>query len=156
MQKAFKNAAVAAMTAAAGLTAVVTTPNIASAQPYYGYGADCGQRRTGNTIAGAIIGGIAGAFIGNGVARHGERGDGALIGGALGAAGGAAIGNSSTSCYDRGGYYSSGRYYRPYGAGYQYQRPYYARPYDRYDYRRYNNYDGYNGYYDSGDYDGDR
>lgn len=123
----------AAAAAAATLTAGLSAPSIAGAQPYYdgqyGYGDYCGHQRGGNAIAGAIIGGIAGALIGNGVAGHGERGDGTAIGAVIGAGAGAAIGGSATDCRDGRDY--SHRYYRP--NYYQPYSGYYGASYSGYD-----------------------
>ena len=51
----------------------------------------------GDAGAGAVIGGIAGALLGSGVAGRGNRGAGAIIGGGVGAVGGAAIADSAGS-----------------------------------------------------------
>ena len=84
----------AAVTAAViGAVATVSAlPSTASAQSYY----DC--NRGGNTAAGAIIGGAAGALLGSGVAARGHRNDGAALGGVLGAVTGAAVGSNSSNC----------------------------------------------------------
>jgi hypothetical protein len=112
----------AAVTAAViGAVATVSAlPTTAAAQGYY----DC--NRGGNTAAGAIIGGAAGALLGSGVAARGHRNDGAALGGVLGAVTGAAVGNSSSNCR-----YYDGRYDSRYdnrGRGY-YDNSYYG---DRY------------------------
>ncbi len=52
------------------------------------------NRNTGNAVAGALIGGIGGAFIGDAVAAPGSRVAGALIGGGLGALAGTVIGGA--------------------------------------------------------------
>ena len=109
--------------AAAGALALV--PALASAQDSY---RRCEQQKQGNALAGAVIGGIGGALLGNAIGRGGGREGGTVIGGLGGAAAGAAIGNSSVHCgenrygwYDEGGQwvprqrYASG-WYGPDGA----------------------------------------
>jgi hypothetical protein len=125
------------------VAASAAVPTIASAQPYYGRndGYDyCRHQRQGNTVAGAVIGGIAGALIGHGIARHDDPSTGTAIGAALGGSVGAGIGHSSSRCddrYDRSGYYDHRRepysYDRReyYGRGYEYPG-YYSRPYGGY------------------------
>jgi len=49
-----------------------------------------------NTATGAVIGGVLGALLGNGLAGRHDRGAGTFAGAALGAVGGAAVGNSSS------------------------------------------------------------
>ena len=109
MQGSLKRAAVLALATGASLASAAVLPATASAQEYYGYD-QCSHQRSGNTVAGAIIGGIAGA----------------------------AIGSSSTRCYDRSGY--------DYDRSYDYNRTYdnrsYSYPSSSYDYNRsyYNSY----------------
>jgi hypothetical protein len=62
----------------------------------------CQQRKTGNTVLGALLGGVVGAALGNNIAGRGHHGDGSVLGGVLGAGAGAAIGNSGTKCYYQG------------------------------------------------------
>ena len=57
---------------------------------------NCIDERTGNTAAGAIVGGALGAIAGAAL-THGHD-SGALAGGAVGAVAGAEIGSSSTNC----------------------------------------------------------
>ena len=58
---------------------------------------NCVDQRTGNTAAGAIVGGALGAI--TGAALTGGQGSGALAGGAVGALTGAAVGSTTpTSC----------------------------------------------------------
>ena len=97
----------AALTAAViGAVATVSAlPSTASAQQYY----NCD--RSGSTVGGAVVGGIAGALLGSGIAARGHRSDGAALGGVLGAATGAAVGNSSSGCAPaqyNNGYYNNG------------------------------------------------
>ena len=74
---------------------------------YYGAQADqtyredrreCRNKKNGNTAAGAILGGIAGAVIGSNLAHGGGREGGAIIGGVAGAAGGSAIARGTVHC----------------------------------------------------------
>lgn len=58
----------------------------------------CERARNNNTVAGALIGGIAGAVLGSHSAARRHRGDGTALGAAVGAAAGGAIGRSSTRC----------------------------------------------------------
>ena len=58
---------------------------------------NCVDQRNHNAAAGAVIGGILGAFIGSGVAGRGSHTGGAFLGGALGAMAGSAIGASGSS-----------------------------------------------------------
>jgi hypothetical protein len=150
----------AALLTAATLAAAAgaTVPTVASAQPYYGrYDDDCRHGRQGNTVAGAIIGGIAGAVIGRSVAGHVDRGPGTVAGAALGGTIGAGIGNSASHCdrydrHDHRDYYYNRRepysYYRRDYYDREYDYPgYYARPYrEYYDYDRSGDYYDYDGY----------
>lgn len=114
-----------------------------------------------NTGAGAVIGGIFGAIIGNGLSGRRDRAAGTVAGAAIGALGGAAIANStggnetSPGCppgyvvrrdaraysYDRDYYYAAPGWYRPwvYVGGYWSYRPY---PYHDWYYRTYRPYRG--------------
>lgn len=96
---------------AAAATATVfgaaAVPQIASAQSYddngyydrsydaQSYYDACRKERGDRQVAGAVIGGLAGAAIGGGISG---RGGGALVGGALGAAGGVAVGGATADC----------------------------------------------------------
>lgn len=115
---------------------------------------NCVQEHNSNVAAGAVIGGVLGAFLGSSIAGRGSHAAGAVVGGATGAVAGAAIGASQTSpgCPPGyvvragappfpgfafvGGYtYVAPPGYRPwvwYGGRWVY-RPY---PYHRYWYRR--------------------
>lgn len=113
----------------------------------------------GNTGAGAVIGGIFGAIIGNGLSGRHDHGAGTLAGAAVGAVGGAAIASSaggnetSPGCppgyvvrggapaysYDADYAYAAPGWYRPWvfvGNNWTY-RPY---PYHRWYYRTYRQY----------------
>jgi hypothetical protein len=119
----------------------------------------CQQRKHNNGTAGAVIGGIAGAVLGNNVARGGGRTGGTIIGGVAGAAIGNSVGRSGTKCegyayynpnsgyYDRDGRwhsYSANTYYNGgYNGQYGYNNGYYAGQYGS-DTSSYNR-----GYYDS-------
>lgn len=58
----------------------------------------CQRARTNNTVAGAAIGGIAGAVLGSQAGARGHRTDGSIVGAVLGAVAGSAIGRSNTRC----------------------------------------------------------
>jgi hypothetical protein len=77
----------------------------AAAQPYSNYHDEhvyrqeqCQRARNNNTVAGAVIGGIAGAVLGSNSAGRGHRSDGTALGAVVGAAAGSAIGRSATRC----------------------------------------------------------
>jgi hypothetical protein len=122
-----------------------------------------------NAGAGAVIGGIFGALVGNGLSGRHDRGAGTLAGAAIGAVGGAAIGDTtrgqtSPGCppgyvvrreapplaYDAGYYadysYAAPGWYRPwvFVDGYWNYRPY---PYHAWYYRTYRPYWGRPGFY---------
>ena len=88
--------------AAPGNGAPAPAPGQAGAQSYADQYArwaaqNCVDQRSGNTAAGAIVGGALGALAG--AALTGGHGSGALAGGAVGAFTGAAVGSSApTSC----------------------------------------------------------
>ena len=120
--------ALMAATAAVVMTTAMAVPGVSSAQPYYdddGYAAQqaCQQQQHDRAVGGAILGGLAGAAIGNGVSHGGARTGGTIVGGVAGAAVGAGVGASTTNCADypaapppgyRGGpgYYDNGYYDR--------------------------------------------
>jgi hypothetical protein len=97
------------------------------------YADPCRSQRTGNSVAGGLIGAIAGAALGSNVAARNARTEGAVLGALVGGAAGAAIGRSSAKCDDTGYYYS-----------YDQTVPYRESAYDRrarsgrYDYSYYN------------------
>ncbi|HWF00269.1 MAG TPA: hypothetical protein VG248_10775 [Caulobacteraceae bacterium] len=114
----------------------------------------CVDAKSGNAVAGAVIGGVGGALLGGAIGEHGGREGGAIIGGVGGAAAGAAIGAGSVHCDenrygwydDRGQWIPRDRrpdgYYGPdgrwvamsagpgYGPPPEGDRAYGARPYD--------------------------
>ena len=61
---------------------------------------DCHREKSGNAVAGGLLGGIAGAVIGSNVARGGGRTGGAIIGGVGGAALGSSIAKGQAHCDD--------------------------------------------------------
>lgn len=64
---------------------------------------------SGNTVAGGLIGALAGAVLGSQVASRGARTEGAVLGGVAGAVIGGSIGNASDrsyKCDGRGPYFS--------------------------------------------------
>jgi len=70
----------------------------------------CERRGGGNTVAGGVIGALAGAAIGSNIAGRGDRTEGAVLGGVAGAALGATIAGSSrpraANCDSRGYYFT--------------------------------------------------
>lgn len=92
----------------AAFAAMLTIAQPAAAQQYGSYHDEhvanqqqCQRARNNNTVAGAIIGGIAGAVLGSNAAARGHRGDGTALGAVVGATAGGAIGRSSTRCNDQ-------------------------------------------------------
>lgn len=85
---------------AAALTATtLVVPTAADARKhrtYYGKGSRTYCTRSGGTT-GAVVGGVGGALIGNGVAGRGDKLLGTVIGGAAGALGGRAIDKTITA-----------------------------------------------------------
>lgn len=121
--------------AAALAAALMATAQPAAAQGYPTYHDEhvstqqqCQRQRSQNTVAGAALGGLAGAALGSNVAARRHRSDGGILGAVVGAFAGAAIANSNTRCaqvpqgsYDP--YY--GQSYQQYPNGYG-QNPYYG------------------------------
>jgi hypothetical protein len=129
--------------AAAALAAVIAAP--AQADPYRTYSQSgysqtdpwCAQQKQNRMLAGAAIGGIAGAVLGKQLAARKNNTEGAVLGGATGAAAGALIGRA-TACngaapaqnyngYTQPGYdpnYNQGAY----NTGYGQDTPYYGAP----------------------------
>lgn len=92
-----------ALLAAAAMAAALAAAPQASAQDGYYRGRDyeaqrCEQVRNSRTAAGAVLGGILGAVVGNNVAGNGARGEGAVLGGVVGAVAGGAIARNSGDC----------------------------------------------------------
>lgn len=93
--------ATAAAVAFAGLA--LAAPAWAEAHDYYPRYADaCTDRIHDNGVAGALLGGAAGAVLGSNLASHGGRTGGAVLGGVAGAAIGSNIARSSTKDSCRG------------------------------------------------------
>lgn len=85
-----------ALTAAVAMAAsTMVVPSFAAAQSRYD---NCReqQRRSANT--GTIVGGVAGALLGSGVASRGVKTEGALLGGAVGAVAGHQVGKNNAKC----------------------------------------------------------
>ncbi|HVV52830.1 MAG TPA: glycine zipper 2TM domain-containing protein [Caulobacteraceae bacterium] len=84
--------------------AAAAAPGLAQAQSSSGYYEppggyhQCQDRKTGNTVAGAVVGGLLGAVVGSQVSGHGARTEGSVVGGGLGALAGAAVGDDSVKC----------------------------------------------------------
>jgi len=97
------------------------------------YADPCQGRRTNNSVAGGLIGALAGAALGSNVAARNARTEGAVLGALVGGVAGTAIGRSTAKCDDTGYYYS-----------YDQTIPYQESDYDRrsrsgrYDYSYYN------------------
>ncbi|MGZ8364084.1 MAG: glycine zipper domain-containing protein [Caulobacteraceae bacterium] len=84
----------------------------------------CARSSQGRTVAGALLGGIAGAVIGSNAAPRWDRSGGALVGGAIGATAGAAVGSATAPvCGGYGGRYAYGPGPYAYGPGYGYGGP---------------------------------
>ena len=83
------------MISLAALAALAFVPTLASAQESH---RECVEHKQGNEVAGAVIGGIGGALLGNAIGHGGGREGGTIIGGVGGAAAGAAIAGSSVHC----------------------------------------------------------
>jgi hypothetical protein len=90
--------------------ATLGAPAPAAAQSYQTRVQDpyCAQSKQNRTLAGAAIGGVAGAVLGREVAARNARTEGTVLGGVAGAAAGAAIGRSTARCntqvYNDNGY----------------------------------------------------
>ena len=92
----------------------------------------CRNRANDRSVAGGLIGALAGAALGSNVAASNARTEGAVLGAVVGGALGANIGKSSARCDDRGYYYSYDQTI-PYREG----RAYRGRHSGRYDYSYY-------------------
>ena len=86
-----KKIILAAMTATVALTAL----GVASGASAQVYDQSCVRANEGNTAAGAVVGGIAGALLGSAVSGRHNKGEGAVLGGVSGAVVGGAIANSN-------------------------------------------------------------
>ena len=76
---------------------------------YYGRNVSANVRCDNNsTVAGGLIGALAGAVLGSNVAGRGDRTEGAVLGGIAGAVVGGAVGNANDryKCDSRGPYFS--------------------------------------------------
>jgi uncharacterized protein YcfJ len=112
---AFKQAAIGATLALIATFSV----GAASAQAYDGY---CYQKNSAPRTKGTVIGGLAGAAVGNIVAGNGNKTEGTVLGAVVGAAIGNAIGNeqkkkdkitASANCYNGRYYVYNDGYYEP-------------------------------------------
>ena len=127
-------------------------PDTAADQRYGTYAEDWAARycvrSSGNTAAGAVVGGLFGALLGSSIAGRHDRGAGALMGGIAGAAGGAAVGNAQDNATSPGcppGYVmrrsAPAFTYDGYGTSYYYAAPAWYRPWifvdGRWNYRPY-------------------
>jgi len=87
---------IACIAAVAGAVAALAPPVIAQAHDY------CTDRIHNNGVTGALVGGAAGALIGNSLAHGGGRTGGTLLGAAAGAAVGSNVARSTTKDHCRG------------------------------------------------------
>ncbi len=126
--------------AALACAAAFAVPGLASAETCY-------QRTQDNQTGGALLGAVAGAAIGNGVAGHHDRGAGTVLGAVIGAAVGSSVAKDGTHCgygYSNAGYRDT-RYDNRYDNSYD--NSYDDRRYDdRYADTRYDNNDYDNSY----------
>ncbi|MEM9966352.1 MAG: glycine zipper 2TM domain-containing protein [Asticcacaulis sp.] len=125
-QKIIMSALASGMILSAGLAGT------ASARDYRHYDnryETCGDRKSTNKTNGAIIGGLAGAALGNGVAADNAKTEGMVLGAVLGAVVGSKVGKDNTTCANTR-YYSNDRHYD-------------RRDNRRYDNRRHDRYDRY-------------
>jgi hypothetical protein len=114
-----KTAVISATALALAAAGVVAGP--ASARDYGYYGAACQAKKSDAGTTGAVLGGIAGALLGSGIAGHGDKTGGAVIGAAAGALLGHSLGRAeakdSRACdgrdYGRISYQTRARYYAP-------------------------------------------
>lgn len=115
---------------------MLSVPTSANAQ---GYGApsyhagqpvqtQCQQQQRNQATAGAVVGGLAGAVLGSGVAGRGSRTEGGVLGGLLGALAGAMIAghNQNSACQQ----YSQNDHGQYGQRGDSYGDPYARNPYD--------------------------
>jgi hypothetical protein len=146
-----KFAALSATALAALGVAAAATPSFAQDYRGYGYGyggygyydAACAERQHDSGVNGAVLGGIAGALLGSGLAGHGGHGAGAAIGGVAGAVIGNNIARSNARSSDECQARDYGRVawrrpqpypdYGRYERGYQDQGYYGRGAYDRAD-----------------------
>jgi hypothetical protein len=100
LRSTLASGALLAATVAVVLTAAMAIPGVSSAQPYdETYAAQaCQQQQNNRAIGGAILGGLAGAAIGNSVSHGYNRTGGTVVGGVAGAAVGAGVGSATTNC----------------------------------------------------------
>jgi hypothetical protein len=164
-----KFAAVSGAVIAALAVGAVATPSFAADYGDYGYGPayasyddTCHAARQQGAATGTVIGALAGAALGSGVAHHGDRAGGAVVGAIAGALIGNGVGRSSTDCgYGRDVSYQpypaySGGYAQDYGpsyggyGGYASYDSYRGYGHDRGDGRGWGHGDGYRSSYDRG------
>jgi hypothetical protein len=100
------NRLLALTAAAAAAVPMLGAPQFAAAQSVRDYGAGdiCRAEQRKSATTGAIIGGVAGAAVGRGVAADNARTEGTLLGAAVGAVAGHQIGRARVQCtgYPRG------------------------------------------------------
>jgi hypothetical protein len=90
-----KFAALTATTLALATAGAAATPSFAHDYGYYDAAEACHAKKQESGTTGAVLGGLAGAFIGSSVAGHGSHAGGAVIGGLAGALIGNGVGRSS-------------------------------------------------------------
>jgi len=84
---------------AASVAIAALLPTLALAQ------SSCAERQHDQRVAGTVIGGVAGALLGNAVSSHGGKPGGTIIGGLAGAAVGNQVTKGSADCSHAYGYY---------------------------------------------------
>lgn len=91
---------------AAGVAVAALLPTIAFAQQ------TCEERKANQRTTATVIGGVAGALLGNAVSSHGGKTGGTIIGAVAGAAVGNQVGRSHEDCSNAYGYYdNNGRWH---------------------------------------------
>ena len=84
---------------AASVAIAALLPTLALAQ------SSCAERQHDQRVAGTVIGGVAGALLGNAVSSHGGKPGGTIIGAVAGAAVGNQVTRGSADCSHAYGYY---------------------------------------------------
>jgi hypothetical protein len=86
--------------AAACAASTLMVPQFAAAQPRgdYGYDDVCADQKRDSTTKGTIAGGVLGALAGSAIAGHGNKTEGAILGGVIGAGVGHQVGKHNVKC----------------------------------------------------------
>lgn len=85
---------------AAFAAASLAVPQFAAAQGHddYGYGDICAAKKRDSTTKGTVAGGVIGALAGSAIAGKGNKTEGAILGGVVGAGVGHQIGKHNVKC----------------------------------------------------------